>query len=200
MKDLLTHFLHTVYREHFLSFPLWRMNDGHIVGEYFKVRMESRFLPVADEQALIFGQAAALQAFAPNGSNIGEQALRRLTRVSESPVVLDRFIRCLHLLNHLRSHAGEEKLLLQVSSALLERINHNHGQVFRQILERLRLPPETVGFLLPAALAREQTLLTRIHRSYTQHGFSAYLPLGECAGVLQVRPLETQLNRVASLA
>jgi EAL domain-containing protein (putative c-di-GMP-specific phosphodiesterase class I) len=200
MKDLLTHFLRTVHREHFLSFPLWRMDDGRIVGEYFKVRLESHFLPVADEQARIFGQAAELRAFGPNGASIGEQALRRLTQVSELPVVLDRFIRCLHVLNHLRSRDNEETLLLPVSTALLERVDHNHGLVFRQILERLRLPPEAVGFLLPAALAREQTLLARLNRSYIQNGFSAYLPLGAHAGVLQVRPLQAQLDRVAVMA
>jgi hypothetical protein len=200
MNDLLAHFLRTVHREYFMSFPLWCTADGRIAGEYFKIRLESRFRPVQDEQGAPLGLAAELLAIGPGGDSIGEQALVRLTRVSESPVVLDRFIRCLHLLNYLRKPPGNGRLLLPVSAALLERVEGEHGKVFRQILDRLELPPQAVGFLLPGSLATAPATLELLQQNYARHGIEAYLPLAEWDdGYLRVRSLAAQLQQGQSL-
>lgn len=177
MNDLLDHFLRTVHRGYFMGFPLWRLEDGRIAGEFLKVRLESCFRPVHHEQGTLLGQAAELIATAPDGTNIGQQALARLTQVSESPVVLDRFIRCVHLLNHLLEETHGSALFLPVSAALLDRVNSDHGMVFRQILDQLT--PATVHFLLPGALAAAPPTLTRLRNNYARHGFQAFLPLNE---------------------
>lgn len=177
-----------------MGFPLWRMEDGRFAGEFFKVRLGSGFRPVIDQHAEPLGRAAELQAISPNGEVIGEKALSRLTRVTESPVVLDRFIRCLHLLNHLRDPAPQGRLFLPVSAAALERISQDHGKVFRQILDKLDLTPAAVGFLLPAALSSSATTLGRLHENYERQGIEAYLPVGQLAGdALAVRSLRDQL-------
>jgi hypothetical protein len=195
MIDLLSHFLRTIHREYFMGFPLWRMEDGRFAGEFFKVRLESRFRPVVDVHAEPLGRVAELLAITPGRENIGEQVLTRLTRVSESPVVLDRFIRCLHLLNHLCEQGPLGRLFLPVSTVLLERVSHEHGKVFRQILDTLELAPRAVGFLLPAALASSQPTLSRLQENYERHGIDAYLPVGELAGdTLAVRTLHELLT------
>ncbi|RXZ43587.1 hypothetical protein [Crenobacter cavernae] len=192
MNDLFATFLATVHREYFSGFPLWQTPDGRIAGEYFKIRLGSRFSPVVDALGQPLGRAAELVAVGPDGRTVGESALARLTRVSESPVVLDRFIRCLHLLNHLREPGKHGRLFLPVSSALLERISAQHGRVFRQILDSLSQPPGSIAFLLPGALSHSPTLLARLEANYAAQGFSAYLPLGQLSGdALRVKPLST---------
>jgi hypothetical protein len=200
MNDLLAHFLRTVHREYFMGFPLWCTADGRIAGEFFKIRLESRFRPVLGEQGAPLGLVAELLAIGPGGDSIGEQALARLTRVSESPVVLDRFIRCLHLLNFLRKPPGKGRLLLPVSAALLERVEGEHGKVFRQILDRLELPPQVVGFLLPGSLASAPATLAQLRQNYARQGIEVYLPLAERDdGCLWVRSLEGQSSLGHSL-
>lgn len=183
-----------------MSFPLWRMQDGRFAGEFFKVRLESGFRPVVDMHAQPLGRVAELRAIGPGGEQIGVQALSRLTRVSESPVVLDRFIRCLHLLNHLREPQPAGRLFLPVSAALLERVSHDHGKVFRHILDTLHLAPDAVGFVLPAALGSAANTLARLHDNYQRHGIAAYLPVAQLSGdALAVRSLAEQLEAAQGL-
>jgi hypothetical protein len=199
MNDLLDHFLRTVHRDYFMGFPLGRLHDGRIAGEFLKVRLESRFRPVHHEQGTLLGQAAELVATAPDGTNIGQHALARLTQVSESPVVLDRFIRCLHLLNYLLGGVHEGALFLPVSAALLDRVNRDHGMVFRQILDQLT--PATVHFLLPGTDAVAPPTLPLLRDNYARYSFQAFLPLNQTSqGAVVVRSLSEHLTHAYAQA
>jgi hypothetical protein len=138
-----------------------------VVGEFLKVRLASRFVPVADEAGQALGVLASLHAIAPGGEPIGGEVLSRLTGVSETPVVLDRFIRCLHLLNYLQGpHVGGG--LLPVSAALLARVSQDHGRVFRQIVDQLLLPPPA-RLCVAACLAwQQQRVVCQLQQSYAR--------------------------------
>jgi len=197
MNAYLSQFLATVHQEYFPEFPLWSLEDGRVVGEFIKIRLESHFLAASDEHGQWLGRVAGLNAIAPGGENIGSEAMARLTRVSETPVVLDRFIRCLHLLNYLREEHAEGRLILPLSTALLERVNQDHGRVFRQILQRLDLPTSSVGFLLPQALSGQHERLALLQRNYANHGFATFMALDQQYGeALLLRRLAQPLSPV----
>ncbi len=175
MNPLLARFLQQVHPAYFMEFPLWSTADGEIVGEFLKVRLASRFVAVADQAGQPLGVLANLHAIAPGGEPIGGEVLTRLTGVSETPVVLDRFIRCLHLLNFLQGPYPGQCLLLPVSAALLERVNQDHGRVFRQIVDQLLMPSPRIGFVLPAAMSTEGDAVGQLQQSYARYGFATYL-------------------------
>ncbi|BBF85342.1 diguanylate cyclase [Aquitalea magnusonii] len=167
-----------------MEFPLWNTADGEVVGEFLKVRLASRFAPVSDDAGQRLGVLASLHAVAPGGEPIGGEVLSRLTGVSETPVVLDRFIRCLHLLNFLQGPHQGEALLLPVSVALLERVSQDHGRVFRQIVDQLAMPEQQIGFLLPAEYARQPARLQAVRESYARHGFATYVASADDESIL----------------
>lgn len=185
MNALLTQFLRTVHAEYFMEFPLWSTADGQVMGEFIKVRLSSQFEPARDAAGQSLGVLARLQAIAPGGETMADEALTRLTRVSETPVVLDRFIRSLHLLNYLQGGYGEQGLILPVSALLLEAVSHEHGRVFRQIVDRLVTPAPRIGFLLPEAYAAQPARLAVLRENYARHGFATFLPAGQEGMVLQ---------------
>ena len=185
MNALLTQYLRTVHADFFMEFPLWSTADGQVVGEFLKVRLSSRFAPVHDAAGQPLGVLAQLHAVAPGGEVLADEALTRLTRVSETPVVLDRFIRSLHLLNYLQAGYGEQGLILPVSALLLEAVSQEHGRVFRQIVDRLAGPLPRIGFLLPAAYATQPARLAVLRANYARHGFATFLPAEQEAAVLQ---------------
>ncbi|PXX50986.1 MULTISPECIES: hypothetical protein [Aquitalea] len=185
MNALLTRFLHTVHADYFMEFPLWSTADGQVVGEFIKVRLSSQFEPACDGAGQSLGMLARLQAVAPGGEIMADEALTRLTRVSETPVVLDRFIRSLHLLNYLQAGYGGQGLILPVSALLLEAVSQEHGRVFRQIVDRLAGPAPRIGFLLPATYAAQPARLAALRANYARHGFATFLPTGQGAAVLQ---------------
>jgi hypothetical protein len=115
---------------------------------------------------------ASLHAIAPGGEPIGGEVLSRLTGVSETPVVLDRFIRCLHLLNYLQGQYQDKILLLP--AALLERVSQDHGRVFRQIVDQL-LCHRHASALCCRCLAYGNSSRGRLQQSYARHGFETYL-------------------------
>ena len=184
MNPLLTRFLHTIHPAYFMEFPLWNTADGEVVGEFLKVRLASRFAPVSDAAGESLGVLASRHAVAPGGEPIGGEVLSRLTGVSETPVVLDRFIRCLHLLNFLQGPHQGEALLLPVSVALLERVSQDHGRVFRQIVDQLAMPEQQIGFLLPAEYARQPARLQAVRESYARHGFATYVASADDESIL----------------
>lgn len=145
------------------------------MGEFLKVRLASRFALVSDAAGQQLGVLASLHAVAPGGEPIGGEVLSRLTGVSETPVVLDRFIRCLHLLNYLQGQYQDKILLLPVSAALLERVSQDHGRVFRQIVDQLAMPALQIGFVLPADYAHQPDRLLALQQSYARHGFPTYV-------------------------
>lgn len=182
MNSLLARFLQQVHPAYFMEFPLWSTAEGEIVGEFLKVRLASRFVAVADHTGQPLGVLAGLHAIAPGGEPIGGEVLSRLTGVSETPVVLDRFIRCLHLLNFLQGpHLGQD-LLLPVSAALLAQVNQEHGRVFRQIVDQLLQPAPRIGFVLPAAMSTAGDALARLQQSYAGYGFASYLASSVATG------------------
>lgn len=190
MNPLLARFLQQVQPAYFMEFPLWSTAAGEIEGEFLKVRLASRFVPALDEAGQALGVLAQLHAIAPGGEPIGGEVLARLTGVSETPVVLDRFIRCLHLLNFLQGpHAGKG-LLLPVSAALLARVSQDHGRVFRQIVDQLLQPAPRIGFVLPTAMRGTGAALDLLQQSYARHGFDTYLapPAGVSGHCLLLRP------------
>ena len=186
MNPLLTRFLHTIHPAYFMEFPLWNTADGEVVGEFLKVRLASRFAPVSDAAGQCLGVLASLHAIAPGGEPIGGEVLSRLTGVSETPVVLDRFIRCLHLLNFLQGPHSEQALLLPVSAALLERVSQDHGRVFRQIVDQLAMPDLHIGFLLPQDYAGQPVRLLALQESYARHGFASYIAVAGGHGILRL--------------
>lgn len=182
MSSLLARFLQQVHPAYFMEFPLWSTAAGEIEGEFLKVRLASRFVPVAGEAGQALGMLAQLHAIAPGGEPIGGEVLARLTGVSETPVVLDRFIRCLHLLNFLQGPHVGGGLLLPVSAALLARVSQDHGRVFRQIVDQLLLPSPRIGFVLPLALHTATAAVDQLQQSYARYGFETYLALPAEAG------------------
>jgi hypothetical protein len=114
---------------------------------------------------------ASLHAVAPGGEPIGGEVLSRLTGVSETPVVLDRFIRCLHLLNYLQGQYQDKILLL--SAALLARVSQDHGRVFRQIVDQL--PCRLHASALFCRCLCASAAVCRLQQSYARHGFETYL-------------------------
>ncbi|WP_199103995.1 hypothetical protein [Aquitalea sp. ASV11] len=184
MNPLLTRFLHTIHPAYFMEFPLWNTADGEVVGEFLKVRLASRFAPVSDAAGEPLGVLASLHAVAPGGEPIGGEVLSRLTGVSETPVVLDRFIRCLHLLNYLHGQHQDKILLLPVSVALLERVSQDHGRVFRQIVDQLAMPELQIGFVLPADYAEQPDRLQALQQSYARHGFATYVASADDESIL----------------
>ncbi len=191
MNSLLARFLQQVHPAYFMEFPLWSTAAGEIEGEFLKVRLASRFVPVADETGQALGMLAQLHAIAPGGEPIGGEVLTRLTGVSETPVVLDRFIRCLHLLNFLQGPHVGNGLLLPVSAALLVRVSQDHGRVFRQIVDQLLLPTPRIGFVLPLAMSSAAEAVGQLQQSYARYGFETYLALQPEAGdrCMRLRPV-----------
>lgn len=185
MNAFLTQFLRTVHAEYFMEFPLWSTADGQVMGEFMKVRLSSHFQAVHDAAGQSLGVLARLHAMAPGGELLADEALTRLTRVSETPVVLDRFIRSLHLLNYLQAGYGEQGLILPVSALLLQAVSQEHGRVFRQIVDSLVLPAPRIGFLLPAAYAAQPARLAVLRENYARHGFATFLPAEQGDAVLQ---------------
>ncbi|NWK79710.1 hypothetical protein [Aquitalea sp. LB_tupeE] len=172
-----------------MEFPLWNTADGEVVGEFLKVRLASRFVSVSDTAGQPLGVLASLHAVAPGGEPIGGEVLSRLTGVSETPVVLDRFIRCLHLLNYLQGPHQGEGLLLPVSGALLERVSQDHGRVFRQIVDQLAMPSLQIGFVLPPDYAARPERLLALKESYARHGFATYVASADDDNILhRLRP------------
>jgi len=187
MNAFFAHFLRAVHSEYFAEFPLWCTPEGRVVGEFIKVRLESRFVAAFDEEGQPLGVVAGLHAIAPGGESIGSEALSRLTRVSETPQVLDRFIRCLHLLNYLQGEHAGSGLVLPVSALLLETVSQDHGRVFRQIVDQLDLPAQRIGFLLPASLAAQPDRLALLRNSYAHYGFASFLALAEAPATVLTR-------------
>lgn len=182
MNSLLARFLQQVHPAYFMEFPLWSTAAGDVEGEFLKVRLASRFVPVADATGQPLGMLARLHAIAPGGEPIGGEVLTRLTGVSETPVVLDRFIRCLHLLNFLQGQHVGKGLLLPVSAALLARVSQDHGRVFRQIVDQLLLPSPRIGFVLPFAMDSAIAAVGKLQQSYARYGFETYLALQDDTG------------------
>lgn len=165
MSKLLTFFTERVHSLYFSGFPIHLSEQGEFFGTFIKHRLESRFQPLADG-----GAVAMTHCLTPAGQPVGIERLLGLCQASQSPLVLDRFVRAIHLLNYMRLDCPWHTLYLPVSLTLVAGVESEHGKIFRDILDRLGLE-KRFGILLPAELQQQPEQLATIGRNYRRHGF-----------------------------
>lgn len=170
VNTLLDFFVKRVHGFYFSSFPIYYSADGTFFGEFMKNRVETRFEVVGPDMAI-----AQTFCTTPTHIPLELETLLKLCRTSQSPVVLDRFVRAIHLLNFMEQNTPWEKLFLPVSFTLIAGVDTDHGKVFRDILNRLELNHQ-FGILLPQALANSPDKLEQICRNYHKNGFITALP------------------------
>lgn len=166
MDTELNRFLERVHSHYFSHFPIVPAADGGYAGLWMKYRIHSRFSTPASGIVLAQGRFIA-----PTGAETGINTLLRLCRVSERALVLDRFVRAVHLLNLLRRDTGSSTIYLPVSMALVQGVPERHGAVFRCIIERLELD-RPFGILLPEALGRQPARYRQVADAYRANGFA----------------------------
>ncbi|EEG07877.1 hypothetical protein [Pseudogulbenkiania ferrooxidans] len=169
MSKLLTFFTERVHSLYFSGFPIHLSEQGEFFGTFIKHRLASRFQPQQDGSAV-----AMTQCLSPAGHTIEIERLLGLCQASQSPLVLDRFVRVIHLLNYLRLDCPWHTLYLPVSLTLVAGVEAEHGKVFRDILNRLGLE-HRFGILLPEALQQQPERLAAIGGNYRRHGFATAL-------------------------
>lgn len=166
MDRQLKHFIERVHSQYFSHFPILPTAEGDYAGLWMKYRIHSRF-DMPERNVLL----ASGRFIAPTGDETGLETLLHLCRVSERALVLDRFVRAVHLLNLLRRDTGAATLYLPVSMALIQGVPDNHGAAFRAIVDRLAFD-RPLGILLPAALGRQPAAYRRIAAAYRANGFA----------------------------
>lgn len=171
MDPLLQHFVARVHSHYFSGFPIYRTGGLDYAGEFMKHRIRSRFLPQERRRLL-----AVPLCSDPTGAPLPLEALTRLCRASDTAVVLDRFVRTIHLLNLMRDDpaipADCDTVFLPVGIALIHGVPGDHGKVFRTILTRLGWQRYRLGILLPEALSREPARWRTVARAYRANGFA----------------------------
>ncbi|GGY17665.1 hypothetical protein [Paludibacterium paludis] len=169
-RDRLSRLVERVRQRTFSGFPLEVSRDGTVTGSFMKMRLASRFADHGEAGGLAF--AACRDAA---GEPFGEVALYRLAATQGNRAALDRFLRTLHLLNHVALGEPWERLGLPVSEALLAEVEDHHGRAFRSILDDLGLPPDRYVIVLPDSLAGDAGRLQFVRRNYLSHGFTTRL-------------------------
>jgi len=166
MDPLLAFFINRVQRTYFSGFPIYRTPEDTYAGAFMKHRLSSRFEAVGEDCVI-----AELECVAPTGAMVDIESLQKLCRASQSAVVLDRFIRSVHLLNLMNNPTRRDTVFLPVTQALITGVSHNHGSVFRTILERLELQNHQFGILLPSDLQIDKNRFKQIIQAYQRNGF-----------------------------
>lgn len=171
MDALLQHVVTRVHSQAFSGFPIYRTDGNDYAGEFMKHRIRSRFLPQTGRRLL-----AVPLCSSPTGAVLPFETLIRLCRASETAVVLDRFVRTIHLLNLMRNDpalpADYDTVFLPVSMALVQGVPADHGKAFRTILERLGWQHTPLGIVLPEALWSQQARWHAVARAYRANGFA----------------------------
>jgi len=100
MDPLLSFYHHRVQQQYFSDFPIQSTEQGEYAGTFMKHRIGTRFISI-DNNTL-----ATPLCTAPGGQTIDHETLIGLCRVSQSAIILDRFMRSIHLLNFMRQRIG----------------------------------------------------------------------------------------------
>ena len=166
MDTLLTFFIDRVHGPYFSNFPIHQTLQGEYVGKFMKHEIASRFRTLNPSRAL-----AELACTSPAGLEINLEDLQRMCRASQSAVILDRFIRSIHLLNLMRQPTRWDTVFLPVSMGLIDGVGQDHGLVFRTILNSLELLRPKIGIVLPDTLLRCPERFAEVAESYRQNGF-----------------------------
>jgi len=166
MDQLLDNFIEKVQRTYFSNFPVYRTGAGEYAGVFMKHLLQTRFNELSPDCA-----HASLVCHSPGGKIISIESLQRLCGPIQSAMVLDRFVRSIHLLNFMAIEPRWHTLYLPVTQALIIGAGADHGKVFREILERLPLGNHQFGIALPATLKQDPVLFSRVSCAYRQHGF-----------------------------
>jgi len=166
MDTLLEYFIERVQRTYFSNFPVYRTPEGRYAGVFMKHYLLTRFDEIGPGCA-----CAGLECLSPGGQTLSIEALQRLCGPIQSTMVLDRFVRSIHLLNFMAQEHPWHTLFLPVTQALIVGANAEHGMVFRAILQRLELEKFQFGIVLPATLRQDHALFSRVCAAYRQHGF-----------------------------
>jgi hypothetical protein len=166
MDATLSRFIERVHSQYFSHFPIEPTGEGDYAGRWMKYRIHTRFSTPQAGVVIAVGRF-----FAPTGEETDLTTLLRLCRVSERALVLDRFVRSVHLLNLSRYDSGTSTVYLPVSMALVAGVNANHGAVFRAIVDRLELD-RPLGILLPTALRRQPAHYRSVAAAYHANGFA----------------------------
>lgn len=167
MDPLLKFFIDRVQRTYFSNFPLYKSADNRYTGVFMKHQLNTRFMLIEQDCAI-----AQLNCIGPNDKPINIEDLQRLCRVSQSAIVLDRFVRSIHLLNLMAEPERWRIVYLPVTQALITGVETGHGQVFGEILKQLGLRSTQFCILLPDTLRQDPLRFEQVTQAYQYHGFA----------------------------
>ncbi|MBB5019972.1 EAL domain-containing protein (putative c-di-GMP-specific phosphodiesterase class I) [Chitinivorax tropicus] len=163
--------LEQLYTQHFLQFPPFRLEEGRVVGRFFKYRLTSVFYPVVsliDHE--IVGWRAILQSTLPDGQWVDPSRLFALAFDNSGLVNLDRLVRTLHVANALLQRL-DGALFLDVHPRLLGIVKDDHGRFFEQVLQQFEVSASHIVIHLPSGTQSDATLLAKSIANYRQRGY-----------------------------
>ena len=178
-----------VYHQYFSDFPIFSVDQGQVVGRFFKFELRSRFEPVyAGDSRQLIGHHAHLQASGPQQADIGSQRLFALARDSSALVTLDRMVRTLHLLNYLALDNSQAlTLFLSVDTALLGAVKEKHGQFFEHLSRQLGGDIRKIVISLASDALTDMAQLRTAIDNYRQHNFGTAITLSNAGQVQLIR-------------
>lgn len=167
MDPLLKFFIDRVQRTYFSDFPLYKNADNRYTGVFMKHQLNTHLTLIEPDCAI-----AQLKCISPSGGNINIESLQRLCRVSQSAIVLDRFVRSVHLLNLMTEPDRWRLVYLPVTQALITGVESDHGRVFGEILAQLGLRSTQFSILLPDSLRQDRQRFEQVTQAYQRNGFA----------------------------
>jgi EAL domain-containing protein (putative c-di-GMP-specific phosphodiesterase class I) len=187
LKKYITH----LYTTRSNNTNVWINDDGQAQGRYFNSTLTSAFQAIRSSLDLqVVGYQALARSYTPQQeSELGLSLWRLLERGAsdDESVELDRLCRLVHAINFYRQpQAFGQDLYLNVHARLLAAIQHNHGEAFRHILDKLELPHRHIVLELPQSSSNQRWLLKHVSDNYQRNGFRIAVNANSIAEALEL--------------
>jgi EAL domain-containing protein (putative c-di-GMP-specific phosphodiesterase class I) len=159
------------------DYPLQRLDDGWIAGQFFHCRLSSAFQPIYDvSRCEVIGHDAVLRTETLNPEAAGTSDPSPwgvFALAAEDPLLvrLDRLCRTIHVLNYFSRARSKDIMFATVQARLLESVKDGHGRAFERILDVIDVETNRVVIEIPASIHRDDRLLRHVISNYRSRGY-----------------------------